>query len=43
MVYGKSGLTNDVTVSHYRLSIHLINAILIISMLFLVNYFNYIK
>ena len=29
-----SGLTNDVTVSHYRLSIHLINAIIIISMLF---------
>ena len=29
-----SGLTNDVTVSHYRLSIHLTNAILIISMLF---------
>ena len=26
----KSGLVNDVTVSHYRLSIHLINAILII-------------
>ena len=29
-----SGLTKDVTVSHYRLSIHLANAILIISMLF---------
>ena len=29
-----SGLTDDITVSHYRLSIHLINAILIISMLF---------
>ncbi len=29
-----SGLTKDVTVSHYRLSIHLVNAILIISMLF---------
>ncbi len=29
-----SGLSNDVTVSHYRLSIHLTNAILIISMLF---------
>ena len=29
-----SGLTNDITVSHYRLSIHLINAILIISILF---------
>ena len=29
-----SGLTQDVTVSHYRLSIHLTNAILIISMLF---------
>ena len=29
-----SGLTEDVTVSHYRLSIHLITAILIISMLF---------
>ena len=30
----QSGLTNDVTVSHYRLSVHLVNAILIISMLF---------
>ena len=29
-----SGLTKDVTVSHYRLSIHLVNAIIIISMLF---------
>ena len=29
-----SGLTQDVTVSHYRLSIHLTTAILIISMLF---------
>jgi cytochrome c oxidase assembly protein subunit 15 len=29
-----SGLTNDITVSHYRLSIHLVNAILIISTLF---------
>ena len=29
-----SGLTEDVTVSHYRLSIHLTTAILIISMLF---------
>ncbi len=30
----KSGLVNDITVSHYRLSIHLITAILIISMIF---------
>ena len=30
----KSGLVNDVTVSHYRLSIHLITAITIISMIF---------
>tara|TARA_B100001093_G_scaffold482157_1_gene513542 strand:- start:4568 stop:5593 length:1026 start_codon:yes stop_codon:yes gene_type:complete len=30
----KSGLTNDVTVSHYRLSVHLGNAIIIISILF---------
>jgi len=30
----KSGLVNDVTVSHYRLSIHLIIAILIISSIF---------
>ncbi len=30
----KSGLVNDVTVSHYRLSIHLINAIIIISSIF---------
>ena len=30
----KSGLVNDVTVSHYRLSIHLSIAIIIISMLF---------
>ena len=30
----KSGLINDVTVSHYRLSIHLIIAILIISSIF---------
>ena len=30
----KSGLTNDITVSHYRLSIHLITAILIISSIF---------
>ena len=30
----KSGLVNDVTVSHYRLSIHLSTAILIISILY---------
>lgn len=30
----KSGLVNDVTVSHYRLSIHLFTAILIISIIF---------
>ena len=30
----KSGLINDVTVSHYRLSVHLIIAILIISSIF---------
>ena len=30
----KSGLVNDITVSHYRLSIHLITAILIISIIF---------
>ena len=30
----KSGLINDVTVSHYRLSIHLITAVTIISMIF---------
>ena len=30
----KSGLVNDITVSHYRLSIHLSTAILIISSLF---------
>ena len=30
----KSGLVNDVTVSHYRLSIHLITAIIIISTIF---------
>ena len=30
----KSGLINDVTVSHYRLSIHLITAIFIISIIF---------
>jgi cytochrome c oxidase assembly protein subunit 15 len=34
MVYGKSGLINDITVSHYRLSIHLSTAILIISSIF---------
>ena len=36
MVYGKSGLVNDVTVSHYRLSLHLSIAFIIISY-FLVN------
>ena len=38
----KSGLVNDVTVSHYRLSIHLSIAIIIISMLFwlLINIFS---
>ena len=36
----KSGLVNDVTVSHYRLSLHLITAILIISIIFwLINNF----
>ena len=30
----QSGLTNDVTVSHYRLSIHLTTAIIIISLIF---------
>ena len=30
----KSGLVNDVTVSHYRLSIHLTTAIIIISTIF---------
>ena len=30
----QSGLVNDVTVSHYRLSIHLITAVIIISLLF---------
>ena len=30
----KSGLVNDISVSHYRLSIHLVTAILIISILF---------
>ena len=30
----KSGLTDDITVSHYRLSIHLVLAILIISIIF---------
>jgi cytochrome c oxidase assembly protein subunit 15 len=30
----QSGLVNDITVSHYRLSIHLITAVLIISILF---------
>ena len=40
----KSGLINDVTVSHYRLSLHLINAILIISTIFwLINNIIYKK
>ena len=30
----KSGLINDVTVSHYRLSLHLTTAIFIISIIF---------
>ena len=30
----KSGLVNDVTVSHYRLSLHLTLAIIIISIIF---------
>ena len=30
----KSGLVNDITVSHYRLSIHLSTAVLIISIMF---------
>ncbi len=33
----KSGLVNDVTVSHYRLSIHLIGAFLIISSIFWIS------
>lgn len=38
----KSGLVHDITVSHYRLSLHLITAIIIISMLFwlLINLHN---
>ena len=38
----KSGLVNDVTVSHYRLSIHLSLAVIIISILFwqIKNYSN---
>ncbi len=38
----KSGLVNDVTVSHYRLSVHLVIAFIIISSLFW-NYLNIIK
>ena len=34
MVYGKSGLVNNTSVSHYRLSIHLTMAIIIISIIF---------
>ncbi len=30
----KSGLVNDITVSHYRLSVHLLNALIIISIIF---------
>ena len=30
----KSGLVNDITVSHYRLSIHLVTAFIIISTIF---------
>ena len=30
----QSGLVNDVTVSHYRLSIHLTTAVIIISSIF---------
>ena len=33
-----SGLVNDVTVSHYRLSLHLLFAFLILSMLCLINF-----
>ena len=36
----ESGLVNNVTVSHYRLSAHLLFAFLIISLLFW-NYLNY--
>ena len=38
----KSGLVNNITVSHYRLSIHLTTAIIIISMIFwlLKNFIN---
>ena len=49
----KSGLVNDTTVSHYRLSIHLSTAILIISTIFWLikniiskknkNFFNFLK
>ncbi len=40
----KSGLVNDITVSHYRLSIHLLNAFFIISIIFwLRNNFIYQK
>ena len=34
IVMVQSGLVNDVTVSHYRLSFHLVTAILIISIIF---------
>ena len=30
----KSGLVNDITVSHYRLSLHLLGAFIIISILY---------
>ena len=42
LVYGKSGLVHDVTVSHYRLSIHLGTAIIIISSIFwlILNIYN---
>ena len=38
----KSGLVNDVTVSHYRLSVHLLIAFIIISILFwiIINFKN---
>ena len=38
----KSGLVNDITVSHYRLSLHLTTALIIISVLFwlLINLYN---
>ena len=36
----KSGLIEDVTVSHYRLSIHLTTAVIILSIIFSLNHIN---